>query len=754
MRESPLAATLAALSMLPTALSAADGRIEEITVTVEKRETSLQDTPAAVSAFQGDFLRDLQLREIQDVVLRAPSMAYSDAGGEGQVYIRGVGANLLGIGQDSSVAVHQDGVYLGRPHLTLSQFLDVERVEVLRGPQGTLYGRNATAGVINVISRKPTEEYEGYASAYYGNFDRIELETGVGGPISDRIGFRLAGRWSDDDGYTDDLEPAGGDTIDDKGMWAARGIVDFRPSDVFSAEFIAEYGEADRSNQSVRRRDRRHISQIGDGEPDTIGGLPPACATCPALPNPDFDETRNELPTFQDWDILGLTLTLEWQLADNLSLTSITGYRDFEDDFSFNTDGVEAFVTNTQYHREAEQITQELRLAGDGDRLKWLLGVFYMNEDKDEDLGLPAVKFGGSFNIFATNETDAWAVFGQATYQLTDRLSVTAGLRYNDEDKDDCSSSGFASGDFTGLRNPNAFVEPCSNPAPPAAPRNPRNDSWDDWTPKLGVDFRVNEELLLYASITKGFKSGGTNSLAPGSAPFDQEEIWSYEIGARSDWLDGRLRVNGAAFYYDYTDLQVSTFDAITGTTRIENAASAEVFGAELEVSALLFDALTWNAGFAWLDTEYDDFVTTFGQIPNGGGPNVVDISGNELVNAPELKFVTDLRYDWQIGGNTLYLLGQLSWQDSVFHSQFNEVEVGQESFTLVDARVGYQFGQWELAALVKNAFDEEYFQNSVRFTSLSNTTSDPRQIGAALGYPGEGRSYGVQLRYRFGAVN
>ncbi len=731
--------------------ASAQGRIDDIVVTAQKRETNLQDTAIAITAVTGDTLRELQLEEIQDVLLRTPSASFSRAGGEGQIYIRGIGANLLGIGQDSSVAIHQDGVYLGRPNLTINQFLDVERIEILRGPQGTLYGRNATAGVINVISKMPTEELEGYASGYYGNFNRVEIESGVGGPISDTVGFRVAGRWAQDDGFTDDLDPTGGDKIDDTNIWSMRGILDFRPSDSFDGNFILEYGKSDNNNRSVRRRDRQHLSQLGDGQPDAVGGLPAfGCAGCPAAQNPAFNETRNELDTFHEWDVLGLTLNLNWQLGNDMELVSITGYREFDDEFSFNTDGTEASVTNTQYQRNAKQFTQELRMTGSNGGFDWLIGGFAMSEDKSEDLGLPAAKFGGSFNIFAVNDTTAFAIFGQGTTGLTDKLDLTVGLRWNQERKEDCSASQFlGGGNFDGLNSSVPRPDPCGG--------GNRDDSWDDWTPKIGLDYRLSDDALLYASITKGFKSGGTNSLSPGSIPFDQENLWSYELGLKSEYYDGRMRVNLTGFYYDYTDLQVSTFDADSGTTRIENAANAEVLGVELDFSAILLDGLVFNFGAAWLDTEYQNFVTQNGVLPppdpNAGDPNIVDLSGNSLINAPDLKIVTNLRYDINLFDNRLYLFGQYSWQDDIFHSQFNDPIIGQSSYGLVDLRAGYIFGsddQWEISALVKNATDEEYFQNSVRFTSLSNGDTDPGAIGAALGYPGEGRSYGVQLRYGF----
>ncbi len=717
------------------------GALEEIIVTAEKRESTLQDTAVSIAAYQGDLLQDLDINDVQALILQDPSMSFSRAGGEGQVYIRGVGSNLLGIGQDSSVAIHQDGVYLGRPNFALSNFLDVERVEVLRGPQGTLYGRNATAGVVNVISRKPTAENEGYINAYVGNFSRTELEAAFGGPIGDSAGFRIAGRFANDDGFTDDLEPAGGSVIDDNSYYSLRGILDFKPSDRLSAEFIVDYSEADGHNRSVRRRDNLHTSQ-------RLG----------ALPNPDFGQTRNELASYQDWEVFGATLTLDWAFSDNISLVSITGYRDFDDDFSFNTDGTELFVTNTQYQREAKQFTQELRLASDSDRaLNWLVGMFYMNEDKREALGLPAVNFGGNFNIFASNRTHAYAFFGEVYLDLSDRLRLVGGLRYNDEEKDDRSKRGlifFTPDNDPRISDPNTILLGLNLPNPDAFdfPFGSRQtkDSWTDWTPKVGVEFRANEDLLVYGTVTKGFKSGGTNSLDT-SPPFDQEELWSYEMGVKSELNNKRLILNGSLFYYDYDDLQVSTF--ANGTTRIENAASADLTGIELSMSALLSDGLTLNAAATWLDSEYKDFVTTFGNLPDGSGPNVVNLSGNQLINAPDFKIVGNLRYDWRVGGNPLYLFGQVTHQSEVFHSQFNEAVIGQGSMTLVDLRAGYSFGteqDWELAVLVRNATDEEYYQNSVRFTSLSDSVTDPQRIGAALGYPGEGRSYGLQVRYSF----
>jgi iron complex outermembrane receptor protein len=330
------------------------------------------------------------------------------------------------------------------------------------------------------------------------------------------------------------------------------------------------------------------------------------------------------------------------------------------------------------------------------------------------------------------------------------------GLRYNDEEKEDFSERGlifFTPENDPRIDDPNSVLlglnVPNNNDFNFPFGSRETTDSWDDWTPKVALEFRPNEDMLIYGSVTKGFKSGGTNSLDT-SPPFDQEELISYELGMKSSWNDNRVIFNGSLFQYDYNDLQVSTF--ADGTTRIENAASADLTGIELTLAALLTDNLTLNVAGTFLDTEYKDFVTVFGNRPEGG-PNVVDLSGNELINAPESKIVASLSYDWSIGGNEAYLFAQYTHVAELFHSQFNESIIGQGSVDLLDLRAGYRFGsnnQWELAALIRNATDEEFFQNSVRFTSLSDSTTDPRRIGAALGYPAEGRSYGMQVSYSF----
>lgn len=725
-----LAASLA-WALLGFGHSHAAAILEEILVTAEKREASIQDTSISMLAYSGEELEALEVRELQSLSAQAPGMAFSRVGGEAQIYLRGVGNNTLGIGVDPGVALHLDGIYLGRAQMGLGQFMDLQRVEVLRGPQGTLYGRNATGGTINMISRGPGAEWEGYARAYYGSFNRMQGELAAGGPLSETAGFRLAVRGVQDDGFTDDLDPAGGDAIDDQNSWSARAIFDFSPNDDFSLRLQGDWTDFDSRNRSIRPLDDTGIGQ-------TLG----------ALPAGDFDETRNSIPSYLDYDTGGLSASLEWMLSDNLQLTSITGYREFEDRFRFNTDGTEIDVTETHFQRQTDQISEEIRLASVGlDRVEWLLGYYFYKESKEEALGLPNRKFasGGrppftrnSFNLFGENDTKAHAAFGQLSYFATDRLKLILGGRYSYEKKDDLGSNTFAL-NFDGLRNPANLLN--------RNQRRMRTDSWKAFTPKFGLDYRHSDDLLLYISASKGFKSGGTNSLSTSPDGFDPEFIWSYEGGIKSQW--GSTRANVSVFYYDYRDLQVLTF--IDGTTRIDNAASAEIIGAELDLAAELSEQLSWRLGASLLGTEYKNFSSAFGS--NAGGAIVTDLSGNELINAPNLKLSAALNYNQPLGdGAALAFTGQVSYQSKVYYSKENEPLMSQGGYALVDARLAYKAanGAWEIAMVVRNLFDKNYFQSSVRYTSMNDVAKDPNNIGHPLAYPAEGRSFGVQAAYRF----
>jgi iron complex outermembrane receptor protein len=720
-----------------------DATLDEIIVTAEKREASLQDVPISIAAVTGEMIEQSAIDDIMDLYVQTPGLSFSRAGGEAQVYIRGIGTDAFGVTIDSSVAMHMDGVYLARPQMGLAQFLDVERVEILKGPQGTLYGRNATGGAINIISRMPSDEQDGYITAGIGSFERQEIRAAANVPMNEAWNGRVAARYLKDDGFTDDLDPAGANNIDDQDMIALRGILAY-DGDRLDSTLIVDYTDFTSGNRTSVPLDGLSFAVVN-------GAVPRG-----------FDETRNDLDTFHDWDTGGVTLSLDFDIADGVTLTSVTGFRDYESDFFFNTDGTEIEVTRSYFQYETDQLSQELRLTSDKDgAMNWLLGAYYLDEDKEGALGLGRnthPSFGQvSFIIPNTDTTKAFALFGQVEYQFNDLWSGTLGVRYSDEEKTDFTSVGAIFGDFTGLASTGSVVEFFTRT---------EKKSWDDVSPRVVLSYRPNDDTLIYGSITQGFKSGGWN-FSDGSPAFDPEEVTSLELGFKTDLGGGRVRLNGSVFSYDYEDLQISTF--LNGLTIVTNATDASVWGAELELTALLSDAFVLNANLGYLNAEFDQFQGAFGRCPADATPEelagpcmgaaageirAVELGGNTLQNAPEFKANVYGTYTIDLAsGGQVTLFGQVSHQSEIFHTQFNDPVTSQDDITLLDARVAWISAddKFEVALYGKNLSDEDYYQNTVRFTSLSEgNPADRFNIGAGLGYPAPGTSWGLEGTIRF----
>jgi iron complex outermembrane receptor protein len=762
--------TATALPALAQQAAVPQGAIEEIFVTAQKRTESVQTVPISIVTLTGAQLERTNQSDLLAVAGRTPSLQFSSAGGEGQLYIRGVGSNLLAVGSDPSVAINLDGVYLGRPNMGLSQFLDVERVEVLRGPQGTLYGRNATGGSINLVSRQPSmQKWDGYLSAGTGSFNRAEVKAAAGGPISDMFSVRAAARFEKDDGYTKNLDPSG-TKIDNNRIGTGRLILHAEPTDAVRATLTGDYSDFKNGNTSIRPNDTLGASQVQ-------GALPTA-----------FHETRNNVPTFMKWHTGGPTLNVEADLSDNVTLTSISAYKTFNMRFFFNTDGTEAAVTRTTETFNTNQFSQEIRLSSrNTERLEWIAGAYYFRENKKGALGLVrenlrnavtgAPAASGVFIIPATGTTNAYAGFAQASYKLMDNLKLTAGIRYSDEKKDDFNKqvnifvgptatlSQIQSGLFGGL-NPDNF---------PAALTRTDSKKWHAWTPKFGIDWQATPDVLVYASATRGFKSGGFNDYQPSNPAFNPEYIWSYEAGVKSDWLDRRLRVNLAAFYYDYKDLQVTSF--LNSLTLVANAAKAKVKGLDLDVTAQPMPEFSIGASASVLDATYDAFLAPYGVCSplvasdpacagvTIGQPRRINASGNRLNNAPKFKGSMFGEYTWDLSNaGTVSLFGQVSYTGDIYFNAANDPNVRQKGYALVDARLSWKPASInvEVSLYGKNLTDKNYFHNIVQFTSASLTppatalpnagvvVTDTYSVGHALGYAAPGRTWGIEATYRF----
>lgn len=723
-----VALALPALTAAQT-VSAPD-TVDEIIVTAQKVRQSLQDVPAAITALSGEQLDKLQQRAVEDIAAQTPGLSFSRAGGQSFIYLRGIGSDTQGIGSDASVGLSLDGVYVSRLEFGATQFFDLDRVEVLRGPQGTLYGRNATGGVISIVSNAPKATPSLTARAAYGSFDRLDLEGAAGGGIGDDVAVRLAGRYTRDSGFTDDLDQRGGNRIDDQNVLALRGSIAATLGGTGRVRLIVDHTRFRSGNTSIFPLD-------GLGRAQALG----------AVPTP-FGETRNDLETFDRWNTTGVTGLIDIDVAPRLTLSVVAGYRHYDQRFLFNTDGTEIEVTRTQFARDYDQISTEARLAYFSDDLRLVGGVFYMFEDKAGTLGLvraAPLPVTTTFLFPSTNKGEAVAAFADGTVNLSDRFAVIAGVRYSEETKRDRTDSATVA-DIRGIDAP---------VAPRVTGSRSSFDKYTAWTPRAGVEFRPADDLLLYATASRGFKSGGVNSYDV-RASFQPEFVWAYEAGIKSELFDRRLRLNATGFHYDYTDLQVSTF--LNGLTFISNAASARIDGVEVEAVGKVAGGLDFGLSASWLDARYRRFSTPFGLSPavvTGGprAPNIVDVSGNRLRNAPEWKLSGSVDYEVELS-STLRLRAStlVSYQSRVYFSPFNETTVSNAPFTLVDARLGLGAtnDRWEVAVIGKNLTDRAYFSNIVRFTSTSIPSVDPRNIGNALGYPQPGRTVSIQLSVRY----
>jgi iron complex outermembrane receptor protein len=685
--------------------------IEEVVVTAERRETSLQSTPIAITAVGADQIQKAGVTTILDLKRVAPTVTFSTSNGVPQIFVRGVGQTLVSLGGEGGVATHIDGVYLGRPVQVNSALYDLRRVEVLRGPQGTLYGRNATGGSINFITAGPTSTPEGYAILRAGNYNAFRFEGAAGGPLMAGVDARLAAMYDVRDGYVDNLVT--GEPIGHPETRAARLSVRIAPEDApFDLTVSADYLKTTGDAQAFKRK-------LSYNLPNSIAG------------GRFTDEPWKIYSTTDaagDRELSGINATASWDLGW-ATLKSITSGRrnslhrvadiDASDLFSF--ENFEGFVKAKQFSLELQLLSKT------GGRLEWVAGAYFFDEtSREQNKYFFALNLGTvaaprvipiNLDLRARQYIQAYALFGQASYRITDQLRATVGLRYSDEDKKSHASNNGAIADLSAKFNA--------------------------WTPKFGIEYTL-EDTLLYASATRGFKAGGFNSSTTAQKfPFEPEYIWAYEFGAKRDWLDGRLRTNLALFHSKYTNLQVQ--QNINAVSVVTNAASAKINGAELEVTYRPIQNLTLNGAFSYLDTAYQRTNPPF-QLVNGLPPGgLVDMSGKSLPFAPKFAFIVNLEYRHptpSLGGNLVFNASH-DWRDRTHLDVLAMPTENQGAYGLTDLRLAYERAdrKLELAIFGRNIFDRHYYTTLLR--------SQPT-INGPVGPEGNPRTFGAELKLRY----
>lgn len=720
----------------------ASGVLDEIVVTARKREQGLQDVSMSITAFSGQQVQELRIANAQDLSWYTPGLfATGSRGGADPLYtIRGIGLNDAFSNNNPTVGVYINEV--NQPFTPMMSFLlfDLDRVEVLKGPQGTLYGRNTTGGAVNVFSRRPGEELNGYARGDYGRFDRFEFEGAVGGPISENAGGRIA-VYTVQQGEGWVHNAFNGQDIGEVDQTAVRGTLELSPNDDLALRLIGHYAK-DKSDSAGRE----HVGFLD--APFSPNLCPAAVAgqrdesQCVSFlgysdPYPDRYTIENSSVYGQesDGDSYGLTLSADWQIGD-LTLTSITGYSDYERVYTEDSDGTPLIMIDTQSTSEIDVLSQELRLAATTEGgLDWVVGAYFTDDEMffDFQSALDEHVFLTRLGHHFTQATTAWAVFGYATLPLSDRVSLVGGLRYTDEEKD-FDYFGFDHDPFGTTQMPAFGVIPVAE--------FHDSISHDELTGEIGIEYDLADETMLYANISKGFKSGGYKGAVSFTEselqPFEPETLYAYETGIKSTLAGGTLRLNGAVYYYDWQDFQafVTEIRASVPVLVLSNAGDAEVLGAEVDVLWQPMEGLQVSAGVNWMDTE----ITRYNSIPGTG-----DNTGNRLANSPDLMFNAQTRYEFAVGdsGWQAYAGADVLYRDRIYFSLGNNGQNSQEAFWLWNGRVGILSPdrRWEVSLWGKNLGDEFYLTQS-----YDNTGG----IFPSQNFLGMPRTYGVSVSYGF----
>jgi len=762
----PLALALTASGSLPAQTEERQLILEEVLVTAQKREETLQEVPLSINVLDGSRIEDASIDKIEDLQNYVPNLQMSETGISTQIYIRGIGTGN-NQGFEQSVGQYVDGIYYGRQQLLRAPLFDLERVEVLRGPQSILFGKNSVAGALSIISAGPTEELEWRLSYETGGHGIEEAEFVLSGPIASGLYGRIALRDYQENGYVNNTakgtdEPSRDDTM-------LRGILQWDITDAFSLRLKAERSDFDTKGRQIEiLQDDAGVNSLGNriqrSEPRSPTGLADSISyraflgsvgDFDAITEINLDHRRQaDDAEFSNNELYNYTLHAEYQLGE-FSLISVTGFTGYEFDESCDCDFVAASVFDGLIDEEYSQFSQELRIVSPvGNTIDWVAGIFYQQSDLDftDRIAVPSdgifavLNTAGNRLGLAANqsavrdyslETDLWAVFAQATWNISDAWHLTAGMRYTSEDKDASrrlniantttgeildGQAALGAGNISPLVFLNVFMIQTEQSgqqlramgdatAQGHSLRGSRSET--SFTPMVSLQWDVSEDIRLYGSITTGFKAGGFDARANviDSWEFEEEEATAYELGAKTRFWDGRGELNLALYHTDYDDLQISQFDGILGFN-VGNARETEVQGVELDGRLALSESFSISYALAYLDHEFKDFDNGncyTGQInPNDPGSPLCSYTGQSGQYTPEYTGNLLLDYVRQMGALSFRASLNLSYWDEQNIHQNLDPEYVIDSYTRTDLRLALESEHWLLAVYGRNIGDEE----------------------------------------------
>jgi iron complex outermembrane receptor protein len=723
--------------------------VEEVIVTAQKRSENLHDVPVAITAFTSTAIADRRIARLSDLNNLSPNLRISggDQAANPKMFIRGVGLSDFNPTSSSAVGVYVDGVYVGSPFATLSSFYDLGQIEVLRGPQGTLYGRNTTGGAINVTSNRPTWKPSAEASLEYGRFNSVLGNAAVGGPvIDDKLAVRVAAQYMRDDGNT--TNEVNGHRLNDTDRGGFRISALATPTSDDEALLIFSRFANRGGTRQAKSRPLFPSTAAATG-PDGLCApgffYSGQCADIGGFSEPSTNPYRvtSDVEGDDRVDYGSASLNYTHKFGD-ISLVSVSAVQKVRRNTVENSDADPLQVLQNTFIGYQDEYSQELRLQSDVGPAKWVLGAFYMRDELRNNTTFDVLRLFRPFFVTPENPTgfdlansvvllrykyrqttDTYAAFGQIDYALSDRLTATVGLRYS-ADRKDFHYTQTAEDAFNSL----------------GVPSVDQAKTFGDWSGRLGLKYDLNEDVNVYATVNRGFKSGGFfgGSVSPDSyaeqlKPYANETVNAFEVGSKSDLFDRRLRLSVAGFYYDYKNLQAFSFVLRNGVTVqiLDNAGSAEVYGAEFEATATPIDNLQLNAGLALLHAKYVDYRSEAG----------ADYSGNQMPESPKLNFSASVRYSFNLpSGGSIQPALDMSYRTKIYFDPSESKRLSDGSLFQLNGQIAwrspdqrYEFGLWG-----KNLTDK---------ASLLEITN-VEGLGYDLLSYAPPRTYGVFLRYRY----
>lgn len=702
-------------------------RLAPVTVTARRKEESLQDTPISIQAFTADSLESRNVTDVSQIGEFTPNMRFDSAaaiGGSNSsavIYIRGIGQDTALPTIDLGVGVYVDGVYLARSVGGVLDLVDPERVEVLRGPQGTLFGRNTIGGAVNITSTKPRDAFEADAELTIGDDNLVDVKGMINVPlVEDVLAMRASGQVRQRDGYVD--RPDGTDLGNDD-SFSGRVAFRYTPTERLTIDLAADYTDSDENGApfvllevvETAAFPQFHNAFIAPfGECFFGPGGPPSPTGNPNCYNEQFvdSEGDTDFGTFgpkDELELWGVSFSAEYELNDNITLKSITSLRDTESAFAIDQDHSPLEIAHVETIFTQEQFSQEGQILGNfmDDRLDFILGAYYFQEEGEtfELVTFSPVAFrsGGDF------DNSSFALFGQATFDVTERLSVTGGLRYT-EDTKRFSPDTFVISQNNDLVPPPllgfgpGLVPPSPPPGTPILPSDEAEVEFEEVTPLVNLSYRFTDDFLGYVTYSEGFKSGGFTQRIfpplPEALSYEPETVEVVEVGFKSTLLDNRVRFNGAAFHTDYTDLQFVVQD-VTVAPVVRNAGAATIQGFELDLTAIPADGWLLEAGIGYINAEYDE-------VDPGTGVT----TSNDLVKTPEWSSSLGLSYEIQLSpASTLTPRVDWTYSDSYFNNAINSPQIAQDAYHLINLGLTYrnEDNGLRVSLIGQNLSDEEY---------------------------------------------